>query len=174
MKRVNLGQYDTSEAFLNKGRFYVRVKHGDRRTSLPRAVYNWLKYNPSFIEMPKGYVVHHLDLDPLNDDPSNIVLMHRYHHVAYHRKHKNVETEIQIDEHNRDYFLPTRPPRVLYRKNNDKYFINFFERGFGGKLRRVNLSRDKNNNMFYTKEQAQNYADEIWKSANDIRDGLEA
>lgn len=64
------------EITFRKDRFFVKVKlcNGAIKT-FPRYVYNWLKHNPSFKSIPKGYLIHHLDHEKTNDDPSNLVLM---------------------------------------------------------------------------------------------------
>lgn len=37
-------------------------------------------------EIPEGYVVHHIDLDKLNNDLSNLVLMTNSEHIKLHRR----------------------------------------------------------------------------------------
>jgi hypothetical protein len=59
--------------FFKPPRFYVKVSNGYSEKTMPRANFVWLKANPSFESIPKGYVVHHLDFDPTNDDPSNFI-----------------------------------------------------------------------------------------------------
>ena len=65
---------------------------------MPLANYNWLMTNPGFEHVPKGYVVHHLDHNEQNDDPSNLALMAKNLHTAYHWKHKNDDTsQVWVD-----------------------------------------------------------------------------
>jgi hypothetical protein len=106
------------ETFLRDNRFYVRIENGESKIStMPRANHVWLKFNPSFKEIPKGYSIHHLDGDQTNDDPSNLALMQKYHHTAYHWKQKTIETKVEI----RDYFIDLpflkKPPIVKKRRN---------------------------------------------------------
>ncbi len=76
---------------IKKGRWQVTLSdRNGRRGKMAHYEYIWLKGNPSFRAIPPGYLIHHLDLDPLNDDVSNLALMFRHHHWAYHLKHKNV------------------------------------------------------------------------------------
>jgi hypothetical protein len=67
------------------------------KKTMPLAHYNWLMGNPSFSEIPKGYAIHHLDNDPLNDDISNLALIHKHHHTAYHLKYKILKLKLNID-----------------------------------------------------------------------------
>jgi len=76
------------EKIFRKGRWYIK---SSGKWAAPFANYVWLKGNPSFKEIPAGYVIHHLDNDPLNDDISNLVLMQKHHHAPYHWKHKTIE-----------------------------------------------------------------------------------
>ena len=63
---MNDGMLEVTERFLRGGRWFVRLASGEQQKTMPRANYVWLKGNPSFSEIPKGYVVHHLDLDQTN------------------------------------------------------------------------------------------------------------
>ena len=77
------------EKFFKRGRWYVKLESPFNGFSIiPFANYVWLKGNPSFEQIPKGYVIHHLDSDEQNDDISNLVLMQKHHHTAYHFKQK--------------------------------------------------------------------------------------
>lgn len=118
-----------SKTFL-KGRWYldIETKFGHRK--IPQATYIWLQGNPAFLDIPKGYVIHHLDLDPLNDDISNLALMQRHHHTAYHWKHKTIQPEIRIDGGNRNH----RPidnvtkPKIFYRKDRNNFILTFTDK----------------------------------------------
>ena len=50
--------------------------------TMKKAVYVWLFHNPAFIQIPKGYVIHHLDHNSLNDDISNLALMQKHQHLS--------------------------------------------------------------------------------------------
>lgn len=51
-----------------------------------RAVVEWEKHNG---EVMKGYTIHHIDRNPLNDDISNLMMLSRAEHLAQHRaEHK--------------------------------------------------------------------------------------
>jgi hypothetical protein len=93
------------------------------KKTMPLAHYNWLMGNPSFSEIPKGYAIHHLDNDPLNDDISNLALIHKHHHTAYHLKYKNIETKIEyrrdIDMLDTIYQWDRIPKTFGYYKRKD-------------------------------------------------------
>jgi len=88
---------------LKKGRWYVRTIIDGEKVVIPLANYNWLSTNPAFDGIPKGYVIHHLDHDEMNDDPSNLAVMGKHQHRAYHLKtvnagiHAKLNVEIQND-----------------------------------------------------------------------------
>jgi len=60
----------------------------NRRIRLPRHHYNYLvgcgDWDKGIISIPKGHVIHHIDLDYLNDDYSNLKLMTISEHRKYH------------------------------------------------------------------------------------------
>jgi hypothetical protein len=123
------------ETIFSINRFTVRIQlKGGKIMTLPRAKYVWLKSNPSFRTFPKGYVIHHLDFDPTNDDPSNLALMHHRHHLAFHIKQKNIVTEVTIDS--RSGVFPVREPKISYNKVQDSYFLRFYELVEGERKRR--------------------------------------
>ncbi len=150
-----------------KNRFYVRLKPIGIEKGLlyPRAIYVWLKYNPSFKGIPKGYVIHHLDLDPTNDDPSNLVLMHKFHHTAYHSKYKEIITDVLIDNNlDMQSFLiapdyPRRRPKAYRRGDRDTWFL-YCVMGDGKERHISRLS--KRHKMFQTKEEAESAIDKLW------------
>lgn len=55
---------------------------------MPYAHYVWLLNNQQFKDIPPGYVIHHLDFDEENNDISNLALMKKQYHLAYHYKVK--------------------------------------------------------------------------------------
>ena len=73
----------------------VTIRHRKREKS-PRA---WVKvaepnvwrerakisYEASHGPIPRGFVVHHIDRDPLNDSPENLEAMSRADHMKEHR-----------------------------------------------------------------------------------------
>ena len=73
---------------------------------MARSIYNWLLGNLQFEDLPPGYCVHHLDLDKLNDDVSNLALMKKPHHMAYHSKQLTNEKYGKIE---------MRPPEGIGR-----------------------------------------------------------
>ena len=85
----DIRQYEVTNKFLNTGRWYVsfRMPFNGKKV-MPFANYVWLLGNPQFEEIPPGYCVHHLDGDEMNDDITNLALMKKPHHAAYHLKRK--------------------------------------------------------------------------------------
>ena len=72
----------------------VTIRHRKREKS-PRA---WIKiaepnvwrerarvvYENKLGPVPRGWVIHHIDRDPLNDRPENLIAMSRRDHVLEH------------------------------------------------------------------------------------------
>jgi hypothetical protein len=86
----DIKQYKVTRKFFHNNRWFVAIKgtfNGKKR--MPHANYVWLLNNPAFEDVPPGYVIHHLDADSCNDDPTNLVLMKKHLHTAYHMKHIN-------------------------------------------------------------------------------------
>jgi len=95
-EKKSIKDYVVIEKILQQERWKVILDAPfNGKKTMPLAHYNWLMGNPSFSEIPKGYAIHHLDNDPLNDDISNLALIHKHHHTAYHLKYKNIETKIE-------------------------------------------------------------------------------
>ncbi len=155
--------------FIRKGRMYAVTEENGRRLTMPLANCVWLNGNPSFKSIPKGYVIHHLDLDPLNDDISNLALMYKFHHIAYHWKHKNVEVPIDCNvaltksEMGGEY--PVMKPRVGTRNYNGKpwgyWFITY--RTTEGKKKWI---YSLNGKRFQSQEIASRAINVIWPNNN--------
>ena len=102
------------ETIFRKDRFYVRVDFGNGSIrTLPRANFIWLQFNPSFKEIPMGYVIHHLDHDKTNDDASNLALMYKHHHHAYHLKFQNINTIVTIDSRKATHILSFKKAKIF-------------------------------------------------------------
>lgn len=129
---------------------------------MPLANYNWLMVNPAFESIPKGYVIHHLDHDKLNDDPTNLVLMQKHHHSAYHWKQKKIDTEVKISvvgyNVERTSYSPTTKPVVKKRTDVKKpwYFLTFREKIEGESVFTI-ASKDFSGNRFYTRQEAEQF-----------------
>jgi hypothetical protein len=83
-------------------RLWVKlIREDGTAVQMPRAHYNWLQANPFFKDIPKGYTIHHLDLDETNDDPTNLVLFYGKYHTAYHYKTKRL-----MDVRRLEVFIP--------------------------------------------------------------------
>lgn len=162
---------DIQETVLKKGRFYVRVSKTTRFTEssclVPRAVYVWLKGNPGFEEIPRGYVIHHLDYDPTNDDISNLVLMCRPHHSAHHLKQNKVNNLIiTVDE--TDLFTPKCKPRAYLDGSKQKWIVRIFQiKGSSTRGKPTTISNYMGQRIL-TKEDAEMVANDIWERYGDM------
>jgi hypothetical protein len=58
------------------------IKVDDPNIWIEHAKFIWIKNNG---EIPKGYIIHHVDEDSLNDDPGNLALVTRAAHINLHR-----------------------------------------------------------------------------------------
>jgi len=58
------------------------IKVAEPNTWIPNAVYVWTYIGGT---VPKGFIVHHLNEDTLDDTPSNLGLVSRAHHINIHR-----------------------------------------------------------------------------------------
>jgi len=145
------------EVVFKKDRFYVRLDTGrGTKRLMPRHIYVWLRHNPSFEFIPKGYLIHHLDLDKTNDDPSNLVLMQKYHHMSYHFKQITITPKIVIDGNVHDGIdvIPTRPPTIQYHAPARRFYLSCMEKDEDGKSQRKRIWRD-NGNPLFTREEAE-------------------
>lgn len=161
------------ETFLRKDRFHVRVKSNDGIRTMPRANFVWLQGNPSFVSIPKGYVVHHLNGDQINDDISNLVIMQKFHHAAHHWKQKTITTKVSV-EGSAETYCPVKEPIIDARKSGN-FRVGLQELDESGNKRFVWVSHDENG-MFRSREQAQSFILRIWKDessiiSNSVRNG---
>ena len=153
----DLEDWIIEKKFIRKDRWFVQISLNDRTKTVPHANYVWLKYNPTFKAIPENYVIHHLDLDPLNDDLSNLALMARPHHSAYHLKYKVAPVPVYLDE---TMGLPIYRPKVYYRKDREIYFICYRVRTEQGVI--VKHITNYNKKHFNTKEEAIKAIKKIW------------
>ena len=155
--------------YQNKGRIYVQVSMPDGSLkSLPRANHNWLRYNPIFEDVPQGYVVHHLDHDPLNDDPSNLVIMYKHHHIAHHFKQKTPTGEVKL---RKILFpgVPNKKPRCYQDKRNGSFLVAFYAKGIGGSPgKHYKMYRDEDGNTFTSREHAEAFIDRFWNKIQEL------
>lgn len=126
---------------IKKGRWELILgKEGGGRVKMPQANYVWLLGNASFKEVPAGYLVHHLDLDPLNDDISNLALMYRHHHTAYHFKHKNQIVQVKFtDQNGTAYAVPRTEPKIKTKNGGRSFYLDFWSRNGDGRSERKKI-----------------------------------
>lgn len=115
----DISNWSIEEKILRGNRYWVKIGSGAKSLTIPHANYIWLKGNPSFKTIPHDYVIHHLDLDPMNDDISNLALMHKNHHTAHHMKYINSTVQIKVER----IEIPTRMPKAY--KNRDRWILQF-------------------------------------------------
>jgi hypothetical protein len=157
---------EITELIWRKDRFYVKTT--DSNTAMPRYIYVWNKHNPAFRGVPKGYVIHHLDHDKTNDDPSNLVLMQKYHHMAHHFKSKIITPSVTIEQDARpdgDYVSlePTREPRIYYHQPAKRFYLTVRQKDLTGKPIVSKIWRDYDRPLL-TKESAELLRDKIWSA----------
>jgi len=155
------------EKFFRGKRWYVRLSSSiNGHGTMPNANFVWLQGNPSFISIPTTYVIHHLDWDTTNDDITNLVLMQKSHHVAYHWKHRSlkVKVNLRIKSINRTKYFPTREPTInQYRAN--RFRIRFRER-IDGEIQRTDIT-SWNGLPIMSREKAEWVKNEIWNNKED-------
>lgn len=138
--------FDVVEKVFKKDRWYAKINGQYRGMRVvPYAIVVWLENNPAFSSIPKGYVVHHLDHNELNDDISNLALMQKFHHIAHHAKSKSVNAKVNIKETtlSRNVYYPHRKPTPGKMKSSTgkyQFFITVYEK-IDGKSNRTRLYR---------------------------------
>lgn len=128
--------------------------------TMKKAVYVWLKHNPSFMEIPKGYAIHHLDHDSLNDDPSNLALMEKHHHLAHHLKNKKTITPVCVHQNgflSENNWIPYREPRINKENGRNIWVVSFFVM--------QNKNRVRIRKSFASEQKAIDLKNTIWPGA---------
>lgn len=160
--------YKVTEKVFRKDRWWAKLDRAyNGRKLMSYSIYIWLKSNPAFEGIPKGYVIHHLDGDKTNDDPSNLAIMQKYHHIAYHWKQKEVNNEVRIRiDYKHVYpkqFYPAKEPLIRFDKKRKVYYLYFIE-GAGASRTRRHISQF--DGVTFTKlEQAEKVKNIIWNGA---------
>jgi len=146
---------------------YAVVDDWCKQETLPHANYIWIKGNPSFGGIPKGYVIHHLDHDQLNDDISNLVMMYKHHHVAYHLKQKvcevPVECNVAMSNHEMGFDYPTVRPRIYHRKPPDNRWLISYR--ISNKKNKIYVYKI-NGRRFQSRDEAERAIDILWPKNN--------
>jgi len=47
---------------------------------------NWCSQSENFYRVPKGFVIHHLDLNPRNNNPENLIILDNLTHNKLHNQ----------------------------------------------------------------------------------------
>lgn len=82
-KKLPVGS-ETIRYRAREGKARAFVKVAEPAVWKERAIVVWEKHHGR--KVPSGFVVHHKDRNPLNDDPSNLEALSRADHIAEHRK----------------------------------------------------------------------------------------
>jgi hypothetical protein len=69
---------------LNKSRNKYKTKNFNKR-KVKESHLIWCEENNYHI-IPKGFLIHHRDLNSLNDSPDNLVLLHKIDHIKLHNQ----------------------------------------------------------------------------------------
>jgi hypothetical protein len=90
-----IGKYNprwVGDRILDQGYFYVKTPTWFTGISMDgtRVAEHIIVYclEHSLTEIPKGFVIHHVDLNPLNNVPSNLLMLTVSEHIKLHRKLK--------------------------------------------------------------------------------------
>ena len=160
---MRIQNHKVIEKVLKKGRWHVILDQSfNGRKTMPHAQYVWLMGNPGFKEIPKGYVIHHLDHDEQNDDISNLALMQKHHHSAHHWKQKIIKPKVSV-ETGMDFF-PIKEPSIYQRKSRTPRFIVYFRESINGVIKPIKIGR-YNGQMFATHKMAEDFKKTIWVEA---------
>lgn len=80
----------------NEGYLRLRYKDPDTGTLRFQMLHRYI-WEQTYGPIPKGYVIHHVDGDPLNNALENLILMTRSGHSTFHRLHPNLGSPIFSD-----------------------------------------------------------------------------
>jgi len=162
----NIPDFDSKEwkiikRFIRKGRNFVQITDDHRTISIPQANFIWLLGNPGFPGIPNGYVIHHLDCNEMNDDISNLVLMFKHHHTAYHLKNITAPSiPIEIDPSNPTD--PLRKPTVGAMRKRGRYYIRYTARESDKIVHKRISNRGEYGDNFKSKEEAEKFIERLW------------
>ena len=159
----NVDDYGELERFIRNDRWHVKIKSSGPIQVIPLANWVWLNHNRSFKFIPEGYLIHHLDLDPLNDDPSNLAIMLKSLHTSYHLKHLSREVNVVID---RESGTPIYKPNAHYISTKKVWRIDYVVRMASGKTEQRRLyNHGEYGTPFKTQEQATQFIKYKWPYA---------
>jgi len=155
------------ERFHRKDRVYVRISDGTNSLTMPQANYVWLCGNPTFLEIPKGYVVHHLDHDKMNDDISNLVIMYKHHHHAHHLKDQHNVVPVNFHPEVKDHIAFDSPivrPTFTYLKDRG-FFVMIYRRSSDKTPRKQIRVYKVMGKRIMSQDQGEALIDKIWPDA---------
>ena len=160
---TTVGEMKILKQFIHNRRMYVRISvNGSKSKLMLRSAYMWLKHNPGFDRIPKRYVIHHLDGDPWNDDPSNLALMYRCYHSAYHAKNRTAPPNTPIEIDVIDLGEPLSRPRATYYKSRGFWILRYSIRENGQKVAKSTYRLNMHTPHWKTKWAAEAAIEKIW------------
>jgi hypothetical protein len=117
-KKGNMRQYCKFNdiIFYQKDKYYVALKNDKYPTGLKLHQVIYMYYH-KLTEFPKGYVIHHIDENRLNNDISNLQLLTRSEHQ---KLHNNKNFAIGGKFHNRKLSDETKLKISLARQKYEK------------------------------------------------------
>lgn len=80
---------ETRIKILKDGLIPGNYKHGRCRkvkNGKPYSHFVWCSEPGNHFYVPKGFVIHHLDLNPHNNNANNLLLMQRGDHTGFHKR----------------------------------------------------------------------------------------
>lgn len=112
----------------NERKYYL---HRNRwiRTTHPQIELSWDVwnfYNPDdTIEKKDGFVIHHINFNPLNNDIKNLYKMLFGNHVSLHHTNKkvSVESRKKISESNRGKKYHIGQYKIRFLKGNGRFYL---------------------------------------------------
>lgn len=124
----SISEWTPTEKKIQQGRWQILITNGYIELWMINAHYVWLVGNPAFKTIPQGYGIHHLDYNPLNDDISNLALIHKNYHLSYHAKNIEIKTPVKlVDLQNSG--IPNKKPRSIYNKSSKRWNLEYYDKG---------------------------------------------
>lgn len=73
---------------------FIHGKTRKRKNKKPYSHFVWCSQQENHPHVPKGFVIHHMDLNPHNNKPDNLTIMDKGYHTGMHRKIFKLNKEV--------------------------------------------------------------------------------